>query len=78
MRHASRWAVFALVAIAQFMVVLDTAIISVALPVIKHQLHFSNWRAGHRSEARHDGHAEAARRARQRAVTAAGTEKAGC
>jgi len=42
MRHASRWAVFALVAIAQFMVVLDTAIISVALPVIKHQLHFSN------------------------------------
>ena len=38
-RH--RWVIFALVAIAQFMVVLDTAIINVALPVIKTQLHFS-------------------------------------
>ena len=34
--------VFALVAIAQFMVVLDTAIINVALPIIKQQLSFSN------------------------------------
>jgi hypothetical protein len=38
----SKWAIFTCVAIAQFMVVLDTAIISVALPIIKHQLHFSN------------------------------------
>lgn len=34
--------VFALVALAQFMVVLDTAISNVALPVIKQQLGFSN------------------------------------
>jgi EmrB/QacA subfamily drug resistance transporter len=34
--------VFALVAITQFMVVLDTAIINVALPVIKQQLGFGN------------------------------------
>ena len=34
--------VFALVAIAQFMVVLDTAIITVALPVIKRQLDFGD------------------------------------
>jgi EmrB/QacA subfamily drug resistance transporter len=38
----SKWVIFTCVAIAQFMVVLDTAIINVALPVIKHQLHFSN------------------------------------
>lgn len=38
----SKWVIFTCVAIAQFMVVLDTAIINVALPVIKNQLHFSN------------------------------------
>jgi EmrB/QacA subfamily drug resistance transporter len=38
----AKWWIFICVAIAQFMVVLDTAIINVALPVIKHQLHFSN------------------------------------
>jgi EmrB/QacA subfamily drug resistance transporter len=38
----SPWLIFTCVAIAQFMVVLDTAIINVALPVIKNQLHFSN------------------------------------
>ncbi|MCU1490471.1 MAG: EmrB/QacA subfamily drug resistance transporter [Acidimicrobiaceae bacterium] len=38
----SKWVIFTCVAIAQFMVVLDTAIINVALPVIKRQLHFSN------------------------------------
>jgi MFS family permease len=37
----SKWLIFACVAIAQFMVVLDTAIINVALPVIKNRLHFS-------------------------------------
>jgi EmrB/QacA subfamily drug resistance transporter len=40
-KPASRWLIFISVAIAQFMVVLDTAIINVALPVIKTQLRFS-------------------------------------
>ena len=38
----SKWLTFTLVAIAQFMVVLDTAITNVALPTIKQQLHFTN------------------------------------
>jgi EmrB/QacA subfamily drug resistance transporter len=38
----SRWLVFACVAIAQFMVILDVTVINVALPVIKVQLHFGN------------------------------------
>jgi len=42
MRTTSRWFTFTLVAIAQFMVVLDTAITNVALPTIKQQLHFTN------------------------------------
>ena len=42
MRQVSKWLVFVLVAVAQFMVVLDSAITNVALPTIKQQLHFSN------------------------------------
>jgi MFS family permease len=42
MLKRSKWLTFILVAIAQFMVVLDTAITNVALPTIKQQLHFSN------------------------------------
>jgi len=42
MKTTSRWIVFTLVAIAQFMVVLDTAITNVALPTIKQQLHFTD------------------------------------
>ena len=38
----SKWFVFTLVAIAQFMVVLDSAITNVALPTIKQQLHFTD------------------------------------
>jgi len=41
-RPAGPWVVFALVATAQFMVVLDTAIINVALPVIKRDLDFGD------------------------------------
>jgi len=41
MRRDPRWVTFILVAAAQFMVVLDTAIINVALPVIKARLGFS-------------------------------------
>lgn len=41
MKHPSKWLIFMLAAIAQFMVVLDTAITNVALPTIKQQLHFS-------------------------------------
>jgi MFS family permease len=41
MKTPSKWLVFVLVAIAQFMVVLDNAITNVALPTIKQQLHFS-------------------------------------
>jgi EmrB/QacA subfamily drug resistance transporter len=40
--HSNKWLVFVLVAIAQFMVVLDSAITNVALPTIKSQLHFSS------------------------------------
>jgi EmrB/QacA subfamily drug resistance transporter len=42
MKQQSKWLIFILVAIAQFMVVLDSAITNVALPTIKTQLHFSN------------------------------------
>ena len=38
----SKWLVFACVAIAQFMIILDVTVINVALPVIKVQLHFGN------------------------------------
>ncbi len=41
MKTVSRWTIFALVAIAQFMVVLDNAITNVALPSIQKQLGFS-------------------------------------
>jgi EmrB/QacA subfamily drug resistance transporter len=41
MKTPSKWLVFVLVAIAQFMVVLDNAITNVALPTIKQQLHFT-------------------------------------
>jgi EmrB/QacA subfamily drug resistance transporter len=40
--RGSKWVVFACVAIAQFMVILDVTVINVALPVIKVQLHFGN------------------------------------
>src|SRR5271154_3008683 len=36
-----RWIVLALIVVAQFMVVLDVAIVNVALPSIKTDLHFS-------------------------------------
>jgi EmrB/QacA subfamily drug resistance transporter len=42
MVKSSKWLIFTLVAIAQFMVVLDSAITNVALPTIKQQLHFTN------------------------------------
>src|ERR1700733_344651 len=38
----SPWLIFVLVAIAQFMVVLDNAITNVALPSIQRNLHFSS------------------------------------
>jgi EmrB/QacA subfamily drug resistance transporter len=41
MKTPSKWLIFVLVAIAQFMVVLDSAITNVALPTIKQQLNFS-------------------------------------
>src|ERR1700742_2257648 len=41
MKTPSKWLIFVLVAIAQFMVVLDSAITNVALPTIKQQLHFT-------------------------------------
>ena len=41
MKTRSNWFIFILVAIAQFMVVLDSAITNVALPTIKQQLHFT-------------------------------------
>jgi EmrB/QacA subfamily drug resistance transporter len=41
-KTSNKWLIFILVAIAQFMVVLDSAITNVALPTIKQQLHFTN------------------------------------
>lgn len=41
MKHPSKWLAFALLAVAQFMVVLDVAIANIALPAIKQGLHFS-------------------------------------
>lgn len=41
-KHASnKWVILALLAVAQFMVVLDVAIVNVALPSINRQLHFA-------------------------------------
>src|SRR2546426_12710721 len=40
-RDATRWGALALIVAAQFMVVLDVAIVNVALPSIKTDLHFS-------------------------------------
>lgn len=41
MKRTSKWLIFALLAVAQFMVVLDVAIANIALPAIKESLHFS-------------------------------------
>ncbi|CAN5396928.1 MFS transporter [soil metagenome] len=41
MKTPSKWLIFILAAVAQFMVVLDSAITNVALPTIREQLHFS-------------------------------------
>src|SRR4051794_19886131 len=40
-RDATRWGALALIVAAQFMVILDVAIVNVALPSIKTDLHFS-------------------------------------
>lgn len=40
-KTTSKWLIFVLVAITQFMVVLDNSITNVALPTIKEQLHFT-------------------------------------
>ena len=40
-RDGRRWLVLAVLVVAQFMVVLDVAIVNVALPTIKNDLHFS-------------------------------------
>src|SRR5438132_266677 len=41
-RHAqNKWVILALLALAQFMVVLDIAIVNVALPSIARELHFA-------------------------------------
>ena len=42
MKEKSRWLIFGLMAITQFMVVLDTVVANVALPIIKEALHFSD------------------------------------
>lgn len=38
----SRWLIFSLMAVVQFMVILDTVVANVALPIIKDSLHFSD------------------------------------
>src|ERR1700685_3705298 len=40
-RDGRRWVVLSVLVLAQFMVVLDVAIVNVALPTIKNDLHFS-------------------------------------
>lgn len=42
MKERSRWLIFGLMAMAQFMVILDTVVANVALPIIKEMLHFSD------------------------------------
>lgn len=42
MKEISRWLIFGLMAVAQFMVVLDTVVANVSLPIIKNALHFSD------------------------------------
>jgi EmrB/QacA subfamily drug resistance transporter len=42
MKERSRWLIFGLMAMAQFMVILDTVVANVALPIIKETLHFSD------------------------------------
>ena len=42
MKEISRWLIFGLMAVAQFMVVLDTVVADVSLPIIKNALHFSD------------------------------------
>ena len=37
----TRWLVLAVTVVAQFMVVVDVSVVNVALPAIKHDLHFS-------------------------------------
>src|SRR5580704_381262 len=37
----NKWVILALLALAQFMVILDVAIVNVALPTISRELHFS-------------------------------------
>jgi len=41
MKQRSKWFIFALLAVAQFMVVLDVSIVNVALPGIQQSLHFN-------------------------------------
>src|SRR5947209_18771116 len=38
---ASRWAILALLGVAQLMVVLDATVVNIALPTAQHALHFS-------------------------------------
>src|SRR6266487_3516166 len=40
-KRDTKWLILALLAVAQFMVVLDVAIVNVALPALKQALHFS-------------------------------------
>ena len=40
-----RWLILSVLVVAQFMVVLDVAIVNVALPTIKNDLHFKPRRA---------------------------------
>jgi EmrB/QacA subfamily drug resistance transporter len=42
MKQRSKWLTFILVAVAQFMVILDVCVANVALPAMKHALHFSD------------------------------------
>lgn len=42
MKERSRWLIFGLMAVTQFMVVLDAVVANVALPIIKEALHFSD------------------------------------
>src|SRR5438270_5868943 len=40
--HARRWAILAVLGIAQLMVVLDATVVNIALPSAQRALHFSN------------------------------------
>jgi hypothetical protein len=54
-RHDRRWAALMFLSIAQLMVILDSAVMNIALPSAQHTLHFSDGSPEPIAEAIRDG-----------------------